>query len=510
MDHQPQILIMALSIPGFTTSLLFLLWVLSVIAGILLLYSLLSRFFKTPVVLLTASLILFGTNYFRQTFLAGPSAGAFLFPLFLAMILLTIEWQRVRRLTPLLLMIPFMTAIAFLSAPGTMVILFPVMALMREGDTEEGIKFTVKGRGGRLIYLSGLFVFCLVLRKFSWFSGPGGCFYYGDAAGAHFPLVPANICRVLFSFRNGWVVYSPLVVAAFAGYYFLAERNKTIFIPAFLFLLASLVYAASNPEWCFAGSFGYPHLVETYAILCIPLGFFIRWALEQGKPARLLVLPVATILISLNLFQTWQFTHGVILPQRMNRAYYMASFGRITVSRRHMRLLDPPGPGISDSVPTEVPIQCRRIARFDFEQRMAGYESFQLQRAARSGNFGLVLNNRLRYSPALERPVKQLTSRDSCWITATCYFFFGCRNADNRVFLVMTSTHQGIPFKYRTTDLTAVRFHPGMWNRAEMSYLLPFTTEPDDLFAVYMMNYGEQECLIDDFEINLCKPEPQP
>ncbi|MEI7663630.1 MAG: hypothetical protein WCK34_15590 [Bacteroidota bacterium] len=501
---------MALSLPGFTNSPLLLLWILSVIAGILLLYIVLSRFFKTPVILFTASLLIFGTNYFQQTFLAGPVASAFLFPLFLAIILLTLEWQRVRGLALLLLMIPVMTAIAFLSAPGTMVILFPIMAVMQEGDTEEGIKFTVKGRVGLILFLTVLVTSCFILRQFSWFSDPGGRFYYGDVAGANFPIVPANIHRVLFSFRNGWVIYSPLVVAAFAGYYFLAEKNKTIFIPAFLFLLVSMVWAASSPDWWFAGAFGYPRLVETYAILCIPLGYFTRWALDHGRPVRVIVLLVAAILISLNLFQTWQFTRKIIFPQRMNLAYYRASFGKTTVSQGRQRLMEPPGPGISDSMPVEIRMQCCRVANFDFEQRMAGYEPFQLTRAARSGNFGLALNNRLRYSPALERPVKQLTSRDSCWISATCFFFFDCRNADNRVFLVITCIHRGIPYKYRTTDLTAGRFHAGIWNRAEMTYLLPFTTEPDDLLEVYMMNYGEQECLIDDFEINLCNPAPQP
>ena len=458
---------------------LFLLWVVMAAAGFFLLWKILSQYFERPVTVLTFILVLFGTNLFWQIVFAPPGAHIFLFTLYLLMILLTHLWQKNMHWLPLVAMLPVMIAIAFLHAPGIFMMLFP--AFEWSGDPKSLDEMNVKFRKDRvqLVFLAGMFVICLILMQFSWFNGPGEIFYYWDATAADFPVLPANIHRVLFSAQNGWLVYSPLVIFAIAGFWFQAEKSRALFLASFLFLLVSLGSAASNPAWSFPESFGYPNLIETYAVLCLPLGYLIRWGWNRNRQARIILLVLSVTVVFLNIFQTLQF-------------------------RRSARV-EPSSTVLTDSIPQKPWLKCSRIASFDFENG-DDHDPFRLKLAARSGNYGLLLNGQHRYSPGLTSNLGQLTDRDSSWINASGYFLFTCKNASSKVFLVITCIRKGVAYKYRVTDLSAGRFHPNQWNRVTMSYLVPFPVEPDDLLQVYFMDYGEEPCFIDDIEIDLCKP----
>jgi hypothetical protein len=502
-----------MGIGNFITSLLFPLWVLTAALGIFFLWKVLSQLFETPVVLFTVLLLLFGTNFFGQIILAGPTASTVLFTLYLAIILLTSTWQKGFHPTPLILMLPVMAAISFLSVPGLFVVLFPLLAWigdkgpgMRHAEQADPAKGKFRENWWQLLFLAGMVVIGLVLRQFSWFSGTGSFFSSGEGVNTGSPLIPANIHRILFSVKNGWLIYSPLVIFAFAGFYFLAEKNRSLFGAAFLFMLASIDRAAGNQTWWFADRFGYPGLVETYSVLCLPLGYLIQWAWTRNRKTRILFMILSGLLVFLNLFQTWQFSRSILVPGRMTAKYYFAVFGKTAVTDREKKLLEPSCPRLTDSVPAEPWIECHSCFFDDFENPAGDREPFRLKQAAHSGNSGMLLNAQNRFSPGLTLPVRQLAETDSCWIKASAYFFYPCKNSLSKVCLVMTCLRKDLAYKYMVTDLSAGRFHPNRWNLVEMSYLVPFPADQDDQLQVYFMNYGQEECYIDDFEIKLCKP----
>ena len=498
---------------SFIIPVVLFLWFFPVVLGIFLLYKFLSQLFTKQIAFFTTLLIMFGTNWFFQMFFAGVTANAYLFTLFLAMLLLTLAWQKKRKWITLWLMVPVMIAIAWFSLPGIFILLFPVFVIIPGLSKDPGSK-TETGHhpehGTRtsmksLLFLTAVFIACIMLSQFSWFSETGARFYYGSIDKVRFPQVPANIHRVLFSVKNGWLVYSPLVAAAFAGYYFLAEKNRVIFLPAFLFPMVLLFAAACNPAWFFNDRFGYPYLTESYAVLCLPLGYFIQWLWNRGLPSRIILLAFSVLVVTLNLFQTWQFKHSILVPERMTWSYYSAVFGKTTVTTSDRILLEPRDGAIADYIPGEPWVKCSHVTSFDFEQPGAG-DPFRTTSTAHAGKYGLMLSRQHQYSPGLTIPVNRLADRDSCWISATGYFFFNCNPKSNKVFLVITCLHQGMPYKYRVTDLSDGKFHSGRWNQVNMTYLVPYPVDQEDMIQVYFMNYGEQECFIDDFEISLCKP----
>ncbi len=501
-------MVMALLLARFDILPDLIFWILPLLAGLVLLWRSLSCYFKPCVVAVTVLLLLSGTNCTWQLFLAGPNANAILFTLLPAVILLNQLWQRERSWLPLLILIPAMTAIARISAPAVFILLVPAFSWFTDSDQNSSLTEQFReawkdaGTNGRwqLIFLGGLLIACFSLRQFSWFTDAGSAFYYGDAVKAQFPVVPANLSRVLLSFKNGWLVYSPLILFSIAGFYFMAEKHRQLFSAVFLFLMVSLVWAGSNPAWCFPGSFGYPNLVETCAVLSLPLGYFTEWIFTRSPKTRIALLCLGLLLVTLNLFQTWQFSQKILLPGRMTGAGYAATFGRSALTCRTVSLLETDIPAPPDSLPDVAWLRRTKLATYDFEKMQIPTQK------AHSGNSGMLLNTHNVFSPGVTMPIGQLTDRDSSWVRATGYFYFDCPAAANKVFLVITCVRKGVPYKYKVTDLSSGRFVPHRWNRVSMSYLVPFPVDPADTFQVYFMNYGDQDCCIDDVEILLFKP----
>jgi hypothetical protein len=247
-----------------------------------------------------------------------------------------------------------------------------------------------------------------------------------------------------------------------------------------------------------------------YAVLAIPLGFFIQWAWQSKPAGKIFLFGIAGLLVLLNGFQTWQFTKNIIIPERMTGSYYAAVFGKPGETSFDRRLMEPPLNFPDDSIPGGLDIGCSRITGFDFEQNQPGWGGFRSERFAHSGRYSLRMSRDFRYSPGLSIPTWDLTTSDSSWIRADASFYYTCKPSANVVFLVITSVHKGILYKYRLTELMAKRFSPGRWNRVSMTYLVPVSSNEHDSLHVFFWNNGEEECFIDDFEISLCKPFRRP
>lgn len=226
-----------------------LLMVLVAFAATFLVWRLLSSLFSFPVALITILLILAGTNLTGEIFTAPPSANIVLFLLYLLVILLTVQWQKEGKWLPLFLLLPVMIAIAFHGIAGISMIFFPLFAILREAPP---VRQSTKSRG-QFLFLVALFLLCILLRQFAVFTDPAAVLYPGNPAFGHYPPWPVNIHRVLFSIQNGWLVYTPMVVPAIAGFWFLARDKREYFAAAFLVLVVSLASAGAIPGWFFPG-----------------------------------------------------------------------------------------------------------------------------------------------------------------------------------------------------------------------------------------------------------------
>jgi len=144
----------------------------------------------------------------------------------------------------------------------------------------------------------------------------------------HFDFLRPHIIDGLFSFRKGWLLYTPLVLLMLLGLG-AAWRRVPAAVAPMLLLLPVLIYITfSWGEWWYGGGFSARPLVSVYPLLALPLAAL----LAQVRRGRGRVLRLAVLLcIALNLWQTWQYAAGILFNSNTEESY-RRNFFRSSIS----------------------------------------------------------------------------------------------------------------------------------------------------------------------------------
>ena len=190
-----------------------------------------------------------------------------------------------------------------------LVLFFPLLVA---GSREGLVAFFRHLLMHRMVLIGGLVVGVVpwVLQMIYWhfITGQWVIFTYG-VKDEGFSLQKIAPGLVLFSVRNGWLVYTPLMLAVLA---MLLRRSWQGVRPArsilFLTVITLLVYSA---WWCWwlGASYGHRGLVDLYALLVIPLAWLMAWV--QSRPLVLktwcTVILLALLFLNLALVQRYDW-----------------------------------------------------------------------------------------------------------------------------------------------------------------------------------------------------------
>ncbi|HEX7415104.1 MAG TPA: hypothetical protein VF411_13750 [Bacteroidia bacterium] len=127
--------------------------------------------------------------------------------------------------------------------------------------------------------------------------------------GEHYYFNKPHVLDMLFSYRKGWILYTPFVAVGLAGIFFFKENKAKINL---LFFYGLMIYISSC-WWCWTystTSFGQRIYVDFYALIALQaavlFNFFYQRKLKFISPA------IALVVIPLNLLQTHQYKHAII------------------------------------------------------------------------------------------------------------------------------------------------------------------------------------------------------
>ena len=133
------------------------------------------------------------------------------------------------------------------------------------------------------------------------------------------------ILEFLFSYRKGWLLYSPLILFSFIGLFTLRGNARNYLLPVLL-IIPLLIYLLSCWwTWWFGASFGARPMVDWYPLLMIP---FAAWLHYLWRRIWLIKIPATLILLfllGLSIHQTWQYRVGMIHYDAMSKKAYHAS-----------------------------------------------------------------------------------------------------------------------------------------------------------------------------------------
>ncbi len=152
------------------------------------------------------------------------------------------------------------------------------------------------------------------------------------------------IGKVLFSFRNGWLIYTPLMALGLAGMFWLRKLAREFALVAPLTLALAAYVIACWWCWWYGGSFGNRVFIDFYPLLALGMGACLTRlaALQLRRGMRIAGMGLLGFLVVLNLFQTFQYTRGIIHYDSMTVGAYLHAFGRDRVPKTFVQYLDTP------------------------------------------------------------------------------------------------------------------------------------------------------------------------
>jgi hypothetical protein len=129
--------------------------------------------------------------------------------------------------------------------------------------------------------------------------------------------------RVLFGFRKGLFVYTPLLGISLLGLLVLLRKNKVRFLITSCFLLLITYLLSAWWCWSYSDGFGMRPFIDFYVIFILLFALLLQNAKVWIK---WLIMVVSLLPLGLNLLQNYQYHKGIIHAEYMNRERYKDVF----------------------------------------------------------------------------------------------------------------------------------------------------------------------------------------
>lgn len=294
------------------------------LAGLWLMRKLLLHFFEDKVVMLALWLVACATNILYYTIFEGPMSHAYNFFLITALLYLTVKWhQKPKWNTAALLGI--VAGIIVVARPTNIwVLVLPVLYNVYSKETfKQKLQLL-----GRYWYFVVLAAFCAFLMGFpqllywKYLSGKWLFYTYNDEG---FYFNNPHIYYGLFSYRKGWLLYTPAMVFSLIGLVFARKYIKQWAWGLFLFVPVYIWIVYSWWTWWYGGGFGSRPMIDIYGVLALPMAAFAAWAIK-ALWSRATFLVLGAFFIYLNAFQIWQYKKALIHWDSMTKKAYWAVF----------------------------------------------------------------------------------------------------------------------------------------------------------------------------------------
>ncbi len=280
-----------------------------VLIGLLLLYQFLRRFINHKSALWSVVLLFFATNLFYYTNLTSGMAHAYSFCLVATLVYFTPRFYENTGVKNLLY-VAFPLGLATLLRPTNLLIV--IFFFLYEVSTWEAFKkrllFWLKHWYYLLIMLLvGLLVF--VPQMLYWHHITGKYIFYSYVGGGFPYWKNPQIFTVLLGPRNGWFVYTPLMLFSVSGLVYLLYKRK--FSALAITIIMVLIIYINSSWWCptFSGAAGYRALIGYLPFMALPLGYVIHQnELKKNKMLWRAMISVFCLFIVYNILFSYKYS----------------------------------------------------------------------------------------------------------------------------------------------------------------------------------------------------------
>ena len=491
----------------YQTSLLIELYLI-LFLGLLYLRKLCLGFFNDKITAILILLLCFGTNIFALASIDPASPHTVLFSAYCILLYFTYRWHQKPKFKYLIL-IAVILALSALSRPNEL--LFLVIPLFWLG----GQFSTLKSKLAYLLknpaqLLGAMVPFALLgLLQLSYWKHVTGDWIYDSYLNEDFKLLDPYLKEYLFSFKKGWLLYTPLMLFAVIGFYPFFKQKRQLAIVFLLFVLSNIWILSSWDCWWYAASFSQRSIAQSYPVFALPLGYLLL-SLKNSRPVvKYSLSSIIALSFVLNLFQTYQFRKGILHAHRMTQEYYFASFFNLSLDKEKQKLLEPNRDVVEipeHEVLNESLIFAESYSTLNQQKDTVGNYTFPAE-----GN--LVLNKELPYSKAFSFPFNQYSDTSYAYFRAMVRFRSEYTAEESKFGIVALSRdyRSGKNYKYVFKSSKEVKdYKIGEWRNLELLYCTPYLRNKKDSLFFFLHLTGEKPIEVDQFYLKLYDPSKKP
>ena len=308
--------------------------------GLFYLRKTLLKYYNDATVTFTLLSVALATNLFHYVTIDSAMSHAYSFGLFSIFIYLTIKWYEQKKLKTALLLGLTIGLISLIRPTNallaTVFIFFNISSFK---SLKEKIQlFWIYKNHIFLIATFAILVWSPQLLYWKYLTGHWFYFSYGEEG---FFFSHPQIIKGLFSYRKGWLLYTPLMIFAITGIVFLFKQKTNWGLSVLMFLILNVYVVYSWWCWWYGGSFGSRPMVESYALLAIPLAAFFSFFDKKTSYLRSVSLFVLVLSVALNLFQTLQY-NTCLHYDGMTKEAYWKNFTTLGWPEGYEKLIDSP------------------------------------------------------------------------------------------------------------------------------------------------------------------------
>jgi len=315
--------------------------VLFCLLGFFYLFRLLSRFFAANTVHLTMISIALGTNIFYYTSFTNPISHCYEFALILMFLWYSLRWFETPQ-PKILYLMGFLLGLIVLIRPLNLIVV--IIPSLFQVDQQNFVirQWLLVKKHFLQILIAGVCMFLVILPQLIYWKLNSGNWVFNSYVGEQFFWSRPMLTEFLFSYRKGWLLYTPMMALMLFGFV-IQKKTLNQILPQILILLLVMIWVNSC-WWCwwFGGTFGCRVLVDFYGLFAFPLAVVIEYCLSRHFMSRLTFTIFLAFIIFVNLFQTRQKLEGQIHWDSMTKDAYWQVFLKRRFPENYDSLLKTP------------------------------------------------------------------------------------------------------------------------------------------------------------------------
>jgi hypothetical protein len=433
------------------------------------------RYFKENAVAISILILLVGTNYYQYASFDYTSPHTYLFFLMALLFWVTIKFYEDPDFKKAALL-GIICGLAALMRPTDAIFIF-IPLFWKIADRKS--HFIWLSKQWKYILVSGLVMGSIGFIQLAYWKYAAGTWLEYSYEDQGFSFLSPHFPNVLFSYRKGWFIYTPLMLISVFGLIPLFKKWKNLFWPILILFAFHLWIVASWDIWWYGGGWGQRAMIDIYPALAFPIAAAFQYAFSK-KILTPISLAITGFGIFLNLFMTHQ---GAIDTEYTSETFFKKVFLNWNIKETDYLLQD------TDEYFEKEATEVKIILQEGFENLA---DTSRLSRDfVHNGDFSTYVGPSQEFcAPVRFKPDAVL--KDFDWIRCKAWFF-----TPEKDYGLWTLPQFTVSFNQKGQNIKSkfVRVHrilnSGEWKEISFSTKIP--DQPFDEISIHLYNSGSSK-----------------